>query len=422
MRTKEIIKILQKGGNVSVKADMCAMFEQLFFIIFSIILFVIIFFKMIKKNDTSYVIILGIQALGIAIDFIALVSYSKISIFIKLITYFMSIVLPLFIILLETKNINVMRNSKTFLVDIYITLGNNKKAKELLNILIEKDEKCYDYHKKLAKIYEKEGGMRKAIEEYVQCIDLNKQDYDSYYKVATLLNELDRKPEAIQMLNNLISKKPEHYEASMILGELLIEAESYKEAAMVYLDALKYNPLSFDLNYNLGIVYTMLNDFNNAKQCYEKAANINHLAYNAKYSLAEIALIFKDLDKAEQLFQQALGNDELSADCYFELAKINLMRGSKDIAIKYINIAIDISSKKIVEKVEKEPLFMTIRNKISIPFNLEEKEDTPSLTKNEKLAKNRLENTTDITTNMGYGKVETSSIEKDEIQIEEKQK
>ena len=45
---------------------------------------------------------------------------------------------------------------------------------------------------------------------------------------------------------------------------------------------------------------------------------------------------------------------------------------------------------------------MTIRNKIAIPFNLEEKEDMPSFSKNERIAKEHLENTTDITTNMGY--------------------
>ena len=260
----------------------------------------------------------------------------------------------------------------------------------------------YELHKKLASIYEKEGGMRKAIEEYMQCIDLNQQDYDSYYKAAILLKELERNDEAIQMLNNLLDKMPEYEEASIILGDLLIEKESFKDAAMVYAEALKYNPMSYDLNYNMGIIYTMLNDFNNAKQYYEKAANINSLSYGAKYGLAEIALIYKDLDKAERLFQEVLQFEELNADCYFELSKINLIKGNKDIAIKYINVAIDISSKKIVEKVEKEPLFMTIRSKISIPFNLEEKEDVPSFTKYEKMAKDHLENTTDITTNMGY--------------------
>ena len=67
---------------------------------------------------------------------------------------------------------------------------------------------------------------------------------------------------------------------------------------------------------------------------------------------------------------------------------------------------------------------MTIRTKISIPFNLEEKQDMPSFSQKERISKKHLENTTDITTNMGYGKVvleDTGGIAKEEKE-EEKQK
>ena len=400
------------------------MAEQFIFIILSIVLFCIVFFKMIKNNDTGYVPLLAIEALGITIDFILLISNKKINLIVKFLIYFMSVILPAIVIFLEKKNINIMSNMKMSRVNFYIAIGNYKKAKAILLRLTEQNNEVYDFHKKLAVLYEREGGMRKAIDEYVQCIDINKQDYDSYYKVATLLQDLDRKPEAIEMLNSLLSKKPDYIEATYILGDLLIEQKSYKEAAMVYMNSLKYNPVDYELNYNLGIVYTLLNDFNNAKQCYEKAAELNHLAYNAKYSLAQIALLYKDLDKAEKYFMQALNEEELSADSYFELSKINIMKGNKDLAIKYANLAIDLNSKKIAQKIEKEPLFMTIRTKISIPFNLEEKEDMPSFSEKERISKRHLENTTDITSNMGYGKVvleDTGGVVKEDIQ-EEKQK
>ena len=95
-------------------------------------------------------------------------------------------------------------------------------------------------------------------------------------------------------------------------------------------------------------------------------------------------------------------DEELEADSYFELAKIKLMKGEKETAIKYANIAIDIESKRISEKIKKEPLFIPIMAKISIPFNLEEKEELGKMTKQELMAKEHLENTTDITMNMGY--------------------
>ena len=158
-------------------------------------------------------------------------------------------------------------------------------------------------------------------------------------------------------------------------GDILIDMEMYKEAVNVYQDALKYNPYSYDLNYNLGIAYTMLNDFQSAKIAYEKAADINNLAYALKYDLAEIALIYKEIEEAEKKFLEAINEEELSADSYYELSKIALIKNDKDTAIKYVNTAIDIDSKKIVAKVKKDPIFIPIMAKISIPFNLENRED-----------------------------------------------
>lgn len=189
-------------------------------------------------------------------------------------------------------------------------------------------------------------------------------------------------------------------------GDILIDLEMYKEAVNVYQDALKYNPYSYDLNYSLGMAYTMLNDFQNAKICYEKAAQINTVAYLAKYNLAEIALIYKDIKEAEKRFLEAVEDDELSADGYYELSKIALMNGDKDTAIKYVNLAIDIDSEKIVARVKKEPIFIPIMARISIPFNLESrkgKED--KITKKEEKVKEHLEEMSEITRHLSYNDI-----------------
>ena len=395
------------------------MLEQLFFITASVILFGIIFFKMIKKNDTSYILLLVIEAIGIIIDGVTVLLTLNTNIFFKILTYLISIILPIIVIILEYKNIDIINFIKFAQVQFYISTGNIKKAKDILLNLIDKKPNNYRAHKYLAIIYEKEGGIRKAIDEYVICIELNKKDYDSYYKVAILLNELEKKEEAIEMLTNLLDKKPDYYNASITLGDLLIETEKYKEAVSMLTEALKYNPISFDINYQLGIVYTMLNDFQSAKEYYEKAAELNSLYYNPKYCLAEIALLYKELDSAEEYFQETLEDEDLQADSYYELAKIKLMKGEKESAIKYANIAIDLDSKKIAEKIKKEPLFIPIMSKISIPFNLEERQET-KLTEKELLAKEHLENTSDITMNMGYVNVKNKpeQLEQKDIQIE----
>ncbi len=379
--------------------------EQFIFIIISFTIFVYMFFRMIERNDTSYVIILVAQAIGIALNFLEVLFRIKLNMVFVILKYVLSIILPIGIIILEKRNVTLFEIIHLKKAKLYLSLGDNKKAKQALIDLIEKNVNSYKAHKMLAEIYELEGGMRKSIDEYVQAIDLNKKDYDSYYKVAELLNNLDKKEEAAQMLFSLLNKKPEMYRATELLGEILLEKERYKEAANIYQEALKYNPVNYELNYNLGIAYTMLNDFQNAKICYEKAAQINSLLYHSKYALAEIALIYKDLEEAQKKFLEAIEDEQLSADGYYELAKIYLIKGEKDTAIKYINTAIDSNSKKIVPKVKKDPIFIPIMAKISIPFNLEEaqiaKQDK-KLQQKEIKAKEHLEEMSEITRSLSY--------------------
>ena len=396
--------------------------EQLLFIFISFAIFVYMFFRMIKKNDTTYVVILVLEAIGIALNFLEVLFDIELNAILKVLKYLLAVILPIGVIILEKQNIYLYEIINLGKAKICLLFKDNKKAKEALLNLLDKNKNSYNAHKLLAQIYEKEGGMRKAIDEYVQAIDINKQDYDSYYKVAELLNGLDKKQEAAEMLSNLLSKKPDNYNASILLGEILIDTEMYKEAVNVYQEALKYNPYSYDINYNLGIAYTMLNDFKSAKIAYEKAAEINTLAYVLKYDLAEIALIYKEIEEAKKKFLEAVNEEELSADSYYELSKIALIENDKETAIKYVNLAIDIDSKKIVEKVKKDPIFIPIMAKISIPFNLEnreEKENERHLSKKENKVKEHLEEMAEITRHLGYNDIDLLNRNYKEKQKEE---
>ena len=377
--------------------------EKLIFTAIAFMFFIYIFLKMIKENDTNYIFVLILQAIGIAINFLQVLLEIAIGPFFMIIKYMFSVLLPIGIITLDKRNIPLMQVLNVFKAKMFIKFGNNKNAKQQLINLVSKYPENYIGHRMLAEIYESEGGMRKAIDEYVQAVDINKRDYDSYYKVSELLINLDKKDEAQEMLYNLLSKKPEYYKATELLGDILISKEMYKEAVNIYQDALRYQPLSFDINYNLGIAYTMLNDFENAKICYEKAAKINALSYSSKYYLAEISLIYKEIEEAEKYFLEAVEDEELSADAYLELAKISMIKNDKETAINYANIAIDINAKGIAPKIKEDPIFIPVLVKIQIPFNLENLEEKESSLKPEEIiAKEHLENMFEITRNLDY--------------------
>ena len=380
--------------------------EQLIFTILAFVIFVYMFFKMFKENDTNYIGILITEAIGISLNFVEVLKKIEFGPFLTIIKYILAILIPIAIMILDKKQIPLIQVLSVVKAKIYLKLGNNKKAKEQLINLVSKYPENYIGHKMLAEIYELEGGMRKAIDEYVQAIDANKQDYDSYYKIAELLNNLEKPEEAAEMLFNLLNKKPDYYRATELLGDILISKEMYKEAVNVYQNALKYDPLNFEINYNLGIAYTMLNDFQNAKICYERAADINSLSYNSKYSLAEIALIYKELEEAEKYFMEALEDEELSADSYYELSKIAMIKNDKDKAIQYANVAIDIDASKVVPKIKKDPIFIPVIARISIPFNINENEEIEhKLNEKELVAKKHLEDMFDITRNLSYADI-----------------
>lgn len=190
-------------------------------IIISIICFLlfayVFIFKLIKKNDTTYVYILAIQAIGILINFIQIIFNSLNGVVFYIVVFLFSIAIPIAIFVLENKGINFSELAYISISKIYLFLRRTKKAKDILIKLITKYDKSYNAHKMLAEIYEEEGGMRKAIDEYIRVLDIKGNDHKSYFKISKLLNDLDRKDEAIEMLQILVKKRPELYEANRML-------------------------------------------------------------------------------------------------------------------------------------------------------------------------------------------------------------
>ena len=361
----------------------------------SFILFVYIFlFKMIKKNDTNYLIILGIEAIGILINFIQVIFGVLKTGFFYGIVYIFSIIIPALTCALEYKKINVSEVSCVFISKIFLIFGNAKKAKEILINLCSKYERSYFAHKLLAEIYEKEGGMRKSIDEYVKVLDIKRNDYKSYYRISILLRDLGRNKQAIEMLENLLKVKPEHLQASAMLAELLIETEEYKKAIAVTNKALKMYEDDENLIYNLGIAYIKTNDFSLAKKCFEHVVALNKENYLAQYRLGQIALLYRDFDMAEIYFTNSAYNEK-EAKSYYELTKIYMMKNQKDKAILEIQKAIETDI-NFYEIAQNEPILFPIKQHIKKPEKIVETKK-PEEPKTEKMIEEYLNDTYNLT-------------------------
>ena len=342
--------------------------ERIIFNVAAFAIFLIIFFKMIHRNDTSYTYVLAIQALGIAISFIGLIFRINLPIIIIIFIYIISILLPLAIIIFERKGIFLSEIICINMAKFYYNRNDSEKAKEILMKMLEKYPNSYYIHRQLAYICEKNGDIDIAIDEYMRASEINILDYNLKLKVANLLNTTTRSKEAVRVLNDLLRAKPDYYEASCLLGDILYGQENYKEAVNVYLQALNYNPDKYELYYNLGMAYTRLNDFQSAKEYYEKAAELNSLLYHAKYDLGQIALLYNELEEAEDYFTECINDEELADEVYYYLAYIAMLKGDKQKAIQYLNIAVE-ENEEIYIKASKELIFKIIINQIRKPTN-----------------------------------------------------
>lgn len=370
------------------------MIERILVTLISFILFIYVFlFKMMKKNDTTYLVIIIGQAIGIFINFILITSGFLSEAFFRIIVYLLGIIIPAIVLIMELKGINFAEIANVFISKVYIYLNNRKKAKMILVEFVSKYKESYLGHKMLAEIYEQEGGMRKAIDEYVKVLDIKSSDYNSYYKIAYLLNELTQKEESINMLKKLVKKKPDMYEAVDLLANLLIEKKEYKEVIKTYNNNLKYNEDKYETYYNLAISYSMINDFSLAKDCYKKAIELNNNLYNAYYNLGQISLLYRDLEVAEDYFSKSI-NEQMEAKAYYELSKIYIIKNQKEKAIMFLNKAIEQDS-NIYERAKSEPVLFALKNNIIKPQKETIRED--NRLEKEKIVEEYLNDTYNLT-------------------------
>ena len=101
--------------------------EKVIFSILAFYLFLVMFFKMMKKVDSAYIIVLILQAIGIALEFIEIIFSLKFNIVIKAIIYLIAIIIPIIIILLERKGKNFIELVHIARVKFYNLIRKYKK-------------------------------------------------------------------------------------------------------------------------------------------------------------------------------------------------------------------------------------------------------------------------------------------------------
>ena len=369
--------------------------ERILFNILAFGLFFMMFIKMVNRNDSNYVYILIVQAIGIAISFVGLIFRVNLPIIIIIITYIISVLIPLTIIIFEKKGLFLSEIINLNIAKYYYKKNDKEKAKQLLMKSTEKFPNSLLLHKELAFICEELGDKQIAIDEYMRSSEINSQDSELKIKTANLLKDSEKIQDAERMLNDILRKKPDDYNATILLGDILTERENYRDAINLYLQALNYNPDQYELYYNLGMLFTLINDFQTAKEYYEKAAKLNSLLYSAKYNLGQ-------LDEAEEYFTECIEDEDIADEVFYYLSYVSMLKGNINEAVQYLNTAVE-ENEELYEKACKETVFRLIIHKINKPTNTSKVRK--NISKKEKQTMKHLEKTCEVVGNLNHNDI-----------------
>ena len=108
--------------------------EKIIFSILALYLFLLMFFKMIKKIDAAYIAILVMQAVGIALSFIEIIFTKNFNIVVKAIIYLISIIIPIIIVFMEMKGKNFSEIVFLWIANFYKFIRKYKKMQR--NIIV----------------------------------------------------------------------------------------------------------------------------------------------------------------------------------------------------------------------------------------------------------------------------------------------
>ena len=101
--------------------------------------------------------------------------------------------------------------------------------------------------------------------------------------------------------------------------------------------------------------------------------------------------MYGELEEAEKFLMQSKESEDLEAGSYYYLALIAMMKGDKDKAKNYMNLAIELDPEEYA-RMAKDPIFIPIKNEIRKPEN-EKQNKKKKLTYKEIKSNEHLENT-----------------------------
>ena len=253
--------------------------------------------------------------------------------------------------------------------DIFITIGEFEKAKQLYEVLLDKgvssDEERGNYLNQLGQVYYYSGEYSKALSSFERSLEIRKVALPpnhpdlakSYWGIGLVYSNMGEYSKALSSYERSleimkVALPPNHPDLAASynnigsvydnMGEYSKALSSYERSLEIKKVALPPNHPSLAASYNnIGLVYSNMGEYSKALSSYERSLEImkvalppNHPSLAASYN--NIGLVYDNMGE----YSKALSSYERS----LEIKKVALPPNHPDLAASYNNIGLVYSN------------------------------------------------------------------------------
>lgn len=222
--------------------------------------------------------------------------------------------------------------------------GRLEEAGILYNTLLEKQPKFAVGYEYAAYNLYKMGKLEEAIIMLRQAAALDLATVSIKTRLGLYLQEAGEIQESINLLQSALEDDPYYTEAYNYLGVSYFKAGKLNQAEEAFKKALELDSdYAMAIN-NLGNVYLAQKRYPEAIATYNKAIIADGQLASAYNGLGVAYYNQGDIDKAYSSWKTALSVDPKQADAAYNLGRILLKSGSKEEALKYLELFLKIAS------------------------------------------------------------------------------
>ncbi len=251
--------------------------------------------------------------------------------------------------------------TKLDLASVYVSAGNEQKAKSLLKELVRTDPNSIKPLYMLAAIETRSGSIDRALEIYKSLLTNHPSEAVAAYKTGILYIEKDDLIRADTIADGLLRQFPKSADGNRLKGLVSFHRKNYTDAMNYLQSSLKIAP-TLEAYYFLGLCYYNRGELEIALSQFRKILDNVPNSRQARLMTGTILLAQKRLDDAVTEIQKVLQKDDNDAVAHNLLGNVYMAKGMFEDGMREFNKATKIDP-KIVDAYLKKGYFYFSRGK-----------------------------------------------------------